>query len=212
MLPGYRRYGFSLSDLTMNIQHNATVSRQLARSISELREAFASFVDAFNALSARRRDFAVPFMGVFDRWHQETGLSFVAFVRELDPSMPVARDEYPNHRSFQAALYLRRIAEAPHTVAGADRKSSTPLQMLARVVRTVAPLSKAGEDALVSAIVSSGGWHQRDSDRLRRRVSRARHIPQLRLLFQPAAPRLVRHSGGRRETLAVAADRTAAAS
>lgn len=195
----------------MTQQHTAALSRHLARTIEDVRADFNSFTDSFNGLSVKRSQFAPQFMAAFKDWQWETGRSFVAFVRELDPTMPVTRAEYPKHRSFQAALYLRRIAEAPHTVAGrGERRTVTPFKVLAKTVRTLAQLAPPhNAEAVVAAVVKATGWHQRDTDRLRKAVDKAKPLAPVLALVQPQAPRLVRghrtHGAGR-EPLAVAAD------
>lgn len=185
--------------------HTGALSRHLQQTLADLRADFVGYTEGFKQLAVRRAHLAPAFMRAFRRYRMETGRTFVAFVRELDPSMPVARSEYPRHRSFQAALYLRRLAEAPHTTP-THRRTETPFAVLARVVKTVLPLTHPHEEATFEAIARASGWRERDVQRLRDRVNRAKPLATVLAFARPASPRLVRHST-HRAPLAVAADR-----
>lgn len=153
-------------------------SRHLAHEIDLLRAQFHVIVSQLHALTVRRAEFAPQFLAVYRRWHRATGRSFVAFVRELDPSVPGDKAGYQHHRSYHAALYLRRLAEAPATVAGqVDRRTTTPLVLLARAVRSV--LLLAGQDysdSVWRALAVASRWHERDLQRLRHRVAKAKPL------------------------------------
>lgn len=179
-------------------------SRKLMNALETVKTDFGAYTTAFTSLSVRRSHFAPVFLRTFKLWQLETKKSFVAFVRELDPAMPVGRAEYPNHRSYQAALYLRRLAEKPHTTAR-HRKTLQPYQVLTRFIKGTMPLVRDHE-GMWSAVEIASGWRERDMERLKLDVGKARPI------FLPGAPRLVssrRHAATpnvHRQPRAVAAD------
>lgn len=183
-----------------------TVSLRLTRTIDSLRKEFKGYAESFMTIAVRRAHLAPIFMSTFRRWHHETGRSFVAFVHELDPSVPAERDEYVQHRSYQAALYLRRLVDAPDTTP-AHRKTVTPFEMLAIVMKSIRPLLPRGrEEELFLAVAKASRWRDRDLQRLRKTIADARVIPM------PGAPRLLtmRRAAGTHQP-AVAADRKSAA-
>jgi hypothetical protein len=174
------------------------LSRQLAAAVDELRPQFAELTDAIKALSVRRAHIAPAFMRLYHRYRQETGRTFVAFVKELDPSVPADRSGYQNHRSFQAALYLRRLADAPETTVQ-NRKTVTPYQLLVPVTKSLLQLH-AHPSAVWGALERASRWNARNMERLRRDV--ARTAP---LVAKQGAPRLVKSH--RSHDAAAAADR-----
>lgn len=160
-------------------------SRRLTSLIESLRVDFTAIASALTSLSVRRAHFAPVFMRAFRAWERETGRPFVAFVQQLDPTVPAEKSEYVQHRSFQAACYLRRIDEAPETRAGSRKGTMTPLAVLACVLRSsVAP---EHVDFAISQVRHVSKWHDRDVKRLRDRVAKARVIA-----LEPNKPRLVR--------------------
>ena len=178
--------------MSERLSHNP-ISRALTSTLDDLRDLFLPYVRTYDVLFERRRDLAPTFMRAFERWQRETGRSFVAFVQQLDSTVPSEKAAYASHRSYQASLYLKRLVEAPETVAGrAERRSRTPLDMLAIVVKSALPLVRPHEATFWSSFSASSRWHQRDVVALQRRVGRARPIA-----LRPDVPRLVRE--GRRE-------------
>jgi hypothetical protein len=130
----------------------------------------------------------------------ETGKTFLAFVHELDPSVPAERAAYVNHRSFQAALYLKRLALAPHTQAK-HRTTVSPFTLLAMVVRGALPHAQPHAASYWEEIRRASRWRDRDLERLKLRVEKVRAVPLT------AQPRLVKRSTLRPVHAAVAADR-----
>jgi hypothetical protein len=188
---------------------NTAISRRLSSTIDSLRSDFSAFTSALSAVAVRKAHLAPVFMKAFEAWRRETGRPFVAFVQQLDPSIPAEKAEYVQHRSFQAALYLRRLVEAPQTVAGAGRKSvMSPLQALAVVVKST--IAEEHHDFAISALKQATGWHKRDVERLRASIGKARRIALL-----PHQPRLVgRESRGSSHARVIprAADRSSSSS
>jgi hypothetical protein len=174
-----------------------TPTRQLTTALTDLREKFTEFTEAATALSVRRSHLAPTFMRLFNRYRQETGRTFIAFVKELDPSVPSDRAEYPKHRSYQAALYLRRLVDAPHTTVQ-NRKTASPYEVLVPVTKSLMVLHPHPE-AVWMAIQKVSRWDGRSMDRLREHVNRAKPI-----VGKPGTPRLVKHG---QTPIATAADR-----
>lgn len=164
----------------------AVLSHKLRTTLDALRSDFTGFQSNFSILTARRETLAPTFLKAYQQYRRETHRSFVAFVAELDPALPVADKAYLYHRSYQAALYLRRIAEAPHTQAK-HRRTESPYTVLAVVIRSVTPFVHPHERSLWNAIAEASGWRPRDMERLQQAVRRA-HAFQI-----AGAPRLVQH-------------------
>lgn len=180
------------------------VSRRLASTLETLRADFQGFVGAFGQLAQRKADLAPAFVRAYRQFHHETGRTFVAFVKELDPTLPAGdKDAYLRHRSYQAALYLKRLVDAPHTQAK-HRKTRGPFDVLASAVRGLLPYLAPREEEYWASLARVSGWRERDVQRLRHRVAQARAIPL------PMAPRLAREYSSR-HLAAVAADRYQAA-
>jgi hypothetical protein len=177
-----------------------SVSRQLASALEQLRTQFAAFTEVWTGLSVRRAHIAPAFLSLFERYRQETGRTFVAFVKELDPTVPGTKPGYQQHRSYQAALYLRRLAEAPHTTPQ-HRKTVTPYRLLVPVTKSLLQLHPH-PDAVWAALERASKWNARNVDRFRRDVARTEP-----LVPKPGAPRLVK-SGTHRSPAAAAADRS----
>lgn len=163
---------------------SSAYSGALRRTLDTLRPDFSRFSDAFGLLSVKRATFAPLFMRAFDAYERETGKTFVAFVQEFDRSVPAERAKYTQHRSYQAALYLRRLVDAPETAAGVSRRSVTPFQLLAVTIKSLLPLAHPHEQAAFEIIAKASKWRERDVEKLRKRVARVRALPL------PNAPRL----------------------
>ena len=168
------------------------LSRTLQEQITQLRDDFTPYVRTFDALRQRKAQLARPFMAAYRQWRRETGRSFIGFVQALDPDVPATKARYVEHPSYISALYLRRLVDAPQTIAGhAERKTMPPLQLLAVVIKSALPMVRPHEVAFWSSIAKTSRWQQRDLQRLQARVRTARSIP-----LRPDVPRLV-HEGRR---------------
>lgn len=174
------------------LQHTP-FSRSLAAALDDLKDQFRPYARTFDAFLARKRDLAKPFMRVYTQWRRETGRSFVAFVQQIDDTVPAEKTQYVAHKSYVAALYLKRTVDAPQTVAGATaRRTRTPLDLLAIVIKSALPLIRPHEAVFWQSLASVSRWHQRDIVRLQTRVRRMKAIA-----LRPDVPRLV--AEGRRQ-------------
>jgi len=178
-------------------------SRRLAALLATLRADFSEITATLKALSVRRVHFAPAFMKAYGIWQKETGRTFVAFVQQLDSTVPADKDGYTNHPAFQTACYLRRLVEAPETRAGSRKSAMSPLDLAATVVRSTVPPDDL--DFALSQIKHVTRWHARDMERFRVRVARARTVALL-----PHQPRLVSRAAHAARQLA--ADRSSHAS
>ena len=120
---------------------DVVLSKKTTALLEEVKVGFGAFSSDFNLLTSGRAELAPRFMRAFEAWQKETAGTFVAFVRILDPALPNGRNDYRNHSSYQAALYLQGLAtrgDKPAVVAG--KAPIAPLRALARVLATILPL------------------------------------------------------------------------
>lgn len=161
---------------------------RLVETLTDVQQQFAAFTNTFASLTARRDAFAPVFMRAYRQYHRETGRTFIAFVQELDKTVPADRALYPKHRSYQAAIYLRRLDEAPETTAS-HRTTMAPFDVLAAVIKGFLPLVPPKQAAAVwVAVARTSRWRERDILRLQARVTKVRPVEL------PTAPRLVKHA------------------
>lgn len=145
-------------------QPTAGVGAVLARQMEQIRAQFNQFRDGFAAITERRAELAPRFMRVYGAWVTATGGNFVAFVRVIDPTVPADRDAYRNHASYQAAVYLQRLAGG--TRRAAVRPVRSNLTALARTLATIRQVVR-DEDTLWRAIETELGFTQRQMTKLR---------------------------------------------
>lgn len=145
------------------------LSVRVTTQIAALRTPFMAFSEGFAQLTVSRADLAPRFIKVFEAWKKETNGTFVLFVHTLDPKMPMERDSYRNHPTYQAADYLRRLqtgtARTREPVPLAERPV-TPLLALARLVATVMPaVDPTGN--IWDTFVHAMHWTDRQSERIK---------------------------------------------
>jgi hypothetical protein len=162
----------------------STYSEKLREAMDDIRPAFRDIGHGFEQLTKKRAAIAPAFMKAYTLWQRETRRTFVAFVHELDPSMPVNGKAYIKHASYQAALYLQQLTTNPEEN---KRKGLTPLAMLATVIKSFLPLYATQKDQLdaLQALVAATKWRDRDQRRLLVAIKRARPVAL------PKVPRLV---------------------
>lgn len=163
-------------------------SFSLKKEINALRDDFSTYNSAENALTTRRRDIAPAFMKLYARFRKETGKTFVAFVHEFDPKMPVDRKHYPNHPTYRNALYLRRLVEAPHTTVQ-HRRTMSPFRVLAYTMNSLmfyVKKQKADPVEIMLSLKRISRWDDRQVQKLQQVMRRAS------ALAIPGAPRLVK--------------------
>lgn len=94
----------------------AVVSAKIRKLVLDIKRPFMLYVDKFAVIQQNRAELAPKFMRAASLWSAETGGRFTDFVRMIDPSVPAHRGSaaepngYRDHKTFQAADYLRRLA------------------------------------------------------------------------------------------------------
>ena len=166
-----------------------TYSTKLREAIEELRPAFRDIGQGFEQLTKKRAEIAPTFMKTYQIWKRETHKPFIAFVHELDPSVPAGnRAAYRVHRSYRAAQYLHQLVEQPDKQAP---RGKTPLTMLALTIKSLLPFcgSQQQQEDTIATLVHATKWRERDQTRLAARVRKARPIalPHLMRLVKPEA-------------------------
>lgn len=141
----------------------APISAKTQKMIDGIKRPFVAFVSDYKSLLSSRAELAPRFMKAYGAWQSESGGTFVAFVRVLDPSIPVERNAYRAHVSYQAADYLRRLVARQQAekegrkVVNPAEVPATPLEALARLVSSVLPLVP-NADILWKAFVEELHW------------------------------------------------------
>ena len=169
--------------VTPEIATPAPISARLRNLVNQIRRPFLAFSEGLEALTTSRAQFAPQFMRAYGTYMNEVGGSFVGFVRLLDPSVPEDRESYRNHRSYQAASYLRRLVNQAEAAAERTRRreageeaAPTPLMlMLARTIRTLIDLT--GDDEVVWVVAAEVGIRPRSLERLQNLTEEAEPIP-----------------------------------
>jgi len=160
-------------------------SDKLKTALDDLRPEFKELGQSFATLTKKREDLAPAFHRTFLLWKRETRRPFIAFIHELDHSMPVSnRKAYRSHPSYRAAQYLQQLAVNPDEK---KRRGLTPLAALALTIKSFLPLcgtQKAQKEAL-EVILAATKWRDSDQGRLLTKIRRARAVGL------PGAPRLV---------------------
>lgn len=166
-----------------------TFSMTLRREMEEFKVPFITFTTTCQSLTTKRKDLAPQFMKLFRHYRRETHGTFVSFVHDLDPLMPTDRKAYQNHRAYQAALYLRRLIDAPKTTPQ-HRRTASPFTALAMTMRSLLYFTKKHEVEVWSALKRSTHWDDRQIKTLQAKM---RKVHPLSL---PGAPRLVKRAHG----------------
>lgn len=156
----------------------ADLSAKVRRAIDSIRPPFRAFVAQFSDLTQSRADLAPSFMKAFGHFQFETGQSFVDFVRVLDPTIGPSRADYRQHKAYQAADNLRRLAAAqsrPKSATSTGNSSvtpSTPLDGMARLIASILPLISADQvPTLWDAVLREMHWTARQVASLQNRAS-----------------------------------------
>jgi hypothetical protein len=159
------------------------LSARLRALLTRVRRPFMAFAEGFEALTTSRAQLAPEFMRAHATFQQEVGGSFVAFVRLIDPSVPEDREGYRNHRSYQAAEYLRRLVNQAEAIAERQRRRdageapapSPQTVALATVIATLLTLAPEA-DVQVWTMLEEIGLRPRQLSRLRELTSEAETI------------------------------------
>lgn len=162
----------------------STYSVKLREALDDLRPAFRELGHGLERLTQKRTEIAPSFMKAYAIWRRETRRPFIAFVRELDPSMPADRKAYRSHAAYRAAQYLQQLATEPDAK---KRRGLTPLAMLAVTIKSFLPLCGTQRDQkeALQVLLAATRWRDVDQAKLLRSIRRAKAVGL------PKAPRLV---------------------
>ena len=161
-------------------------SVKLREALEDVRPAFRELGQGLDQLTKKRTEMAPVFMKAYQIWRRETKRPFIAFVHELDPTMPVSdRKAYRTHRSYYAAQYLRQLAEKPEK--GAGPRGLTPIAMLAVTIKSFLPLcgSQKEQKQVLEILTRTTRWRDRDVKKLVAKIRRAKAVGL------PNIPRLI---------------------
>jgi hypothetical protein len=164
----------------------APLTEKAVKAIEGVRAQFTSYVQGFVALQVSRQDLAPKFMRAFGVYQSETAGTFPNFVRQFDPTIGPSRDDYRNHKTFQAADYLRRIttgttaSSKPATADPSAPPAATPLDAAALAIATVlSSVPQSEHDALWRAVSAALHWSERQVANLRHRAEAAEPVASL---------------------------------
>lgn len=166
----------------------ATVNRQ----IQTLRRQFVTFRDSFAGVMQRRADLAPTFIRIYGLYQAATGGSFLAFVRQIDPEVPMDRDGYRNHPSYQAAQYLRRLVDRSDRGGRANGVTAPTRSNVLNLARSIATILTVVRDADVvwKAIMQEFSLTQRQMTNLQKTAANVRPLLTLPGV-RPVNPRII---------------------
>lgn len=154
----------------------STYSVKLREALDGLRPSFQDMSEQLTLVGKRRKEIAPAFVKAWNLWTQETRRPFVAFVHELDASLPVTnRKAYRVHPAYRAARYLQDLAKDPDH---ARRRGLTPMAMLAVTIKSIRPLcgtQRAWEDA-VKVLLAASKWREQDRTKLVNAIAQAKSV------------------------------------
>jgi hypothetical protein len=168
------------------------LSKRVLNAIDAIKRPFEAYISGFQALELKRRDLAPKFIKTFGLWQSETGKGFVDFVRYLHPDIG-GRDTYRNHPVYQAADYLRRLAnqqarraDAANAAANGEQETEpAPVpatDALTRMVATVMSFIKdeAKQDRFFELMATELHWDEKRIQRMREAVTNVDPIAEIR--------------------------------
>lgn len=162
-----------IASTTAPLTPEPTISAATRKMVEDIREPFRGFVGNMNLLLESRSKLAPKFMKAANAWRKETGETFIAFVRELDPSVPKTQKDYKNNGVYNAAIYLKRLVDAQARGEGAastaERTGPPPLPPMtgfARLLAAIKPLVPADNLTKLWAVIAEE-MHWTDAQRER---------------------------------------------
>jgi hypothetical protein len=188
--------------------NDQAISKKTKKGIDALKKPFMAFSTAFGALAISRAELAPKFMKVYGAYLQETGGSYVDFVRMVDPSVPADRAAYREHKSYKAAEYLRRLVARRDVKGNRQKPVRSNLAAMARLIATIQPLV-ADVEAFWKGLSAEFGLTARQTGRLRQVVGASQ--PLLKINVARPSPVRVIHVTPEQMTEAAQSSRRAAA-
>lgn len=176
--------GDTIANTTPNL------SARVSKAVKAITAQFRAFTRDFAAISVKREELAPQFMKAANLWMAETKGTFVDFVRLLDPAVGNTRAEYRDHRSYQAADYLRRLVSnaSRKALAGGDadgNRAATPATATDAVARIMASLMEvieapAQQARIYEALSTQLHWTPRQVQRLQTQVQHVDPLVHIR--------------------------------
>lgn len=188
-----------------------SLTAKTKKAVDLIRKSFTTFVKDFASLAEKREVLAPRFMKAYNSWAEETGGSFIDFVRYLVPDVPAqsrSNDKgpgYRDHRAYQAADYLRRRAQelkrkedlAKQTPQQRQKQiasaAATPMYAAAKVLAALLAIVPPEEqDKIRAAMHDTLHWSDRQVERVMKlgletqplvvpRLPRGVHFPAMKL-------------------------------
>lgn len=130
----------------------AKLKASTQRALSGIKGQWNEYAKAFAVMTQKRSDLAEPLMKLYGACLSDLGrLTFVNFLRMIDPTMPANRDEeeiggkivagYRTHPTYQAGLYLQRLTTTGQGGrARGGARGINAVDRMARVLATMIPL------------------------------------------------------------------------
>lgn len=175
----------------------ASLSAGLRRTVVNLRQSFIAYTEDFRLVNESRAELAPKFMKAFAAYQQETGGGFLPFVRLFAPDMPensrpnADNEGYINHAAWQAANYLKRLADQQARAATTPQQRAQdianrpvpPTVAVARLVKAIMPLIQPNAEMQIwEALREQLNWPERMVERIRKE---AKVIEPLVILREP---------------------------
>jgi hypothetical protein len=158
------------------VETTPELSAKAQKAVNEIRKPFTSFVRNFESLAVTREQLAPKFMKAFGLWQADTGGTFVAFVRYIDPSVPADRVGYRMNRVYQAADYLRRLVgnvskRAADPTAESQAAPVPPGDALARILAAMMSIiPEKQQNVIYEAMKAELNWSDRQIQGIQNRV------------------------------------------
>jgi len=172
------------------------ITAKTKRLIEGIEKRFSTYVKNFIGVRKSGEELAPEFMKAFNQWASEVGrgATFVKFVQMLDDSVPIRSrtqgDEqgYRDHRTYQAADYLRKInagtrsrstagaGDAEGTQAG--KRAATVSNPVLRVLAALQNLLPMGQrHTLWEATMQEFGWNQQQVQKAQAQINDQKVTP-----------------------------------
>lgn len=158
--------------------------------IDDIKAPFTDYISDFTALMVNREELAPAFIRAFKSYEKDTDGTFVSFVRVLDVTVPLDRDGYRAHPTYQAADHLRSLnRERAEPQEVSKTAPVTPMVALAKVVATILPLID-DTGVIWAAFIKQLHWNEAQIKRLQHMVAEEKSLFPSNIVRESS-----RHSG-----------------
>lgn len=169
-------------------------SKKVRTAIEAIRKPFNAFAEDLKLVNESRAELAPKFMKAFGLWQAEIGGTFVDFCRVLAPDIGPSRAEYRIHPAYQAADYLRRLAQQTERAGNTPEQQAQrvkdaanapvpPTMVVARLIRVITGIVQPeAQAALWAAFRDQLHWPDRTVQRIR---TESQNVEPLVVVGQP---------------------------